>query len=81
MTTRLKDYLTITQAATELKASRQRVHQLIADLQPPDRLDVHARLTLVSRRAVDRLRDRKPGRPLGWRKKRPLSGTALPDSA
>jgi hypothetical protein len=68
--TALKDYLTITQAAIELKASRQRVHQLVADLQPPDRLDVHARLTLISRRAVDRLRNRKPGRPVGWRKKK-----------
>jgi hypothetical protein len=65
-----KDYLTITQAAHELRASRQRVHQLIADLESPDRLDVHARLTLISRRAVDRLRNRKPGRPVGWRKKK-----------
>lgn len=70
----LKDYLTITQAATELKASRQRVHQLIADLEPPDRLDVHARLTLLSRVAVDRLRAARQavGRPVGWRKKNPL---------
>lgn len=73
MTAQITDYLTVTQAAAQLGVSPQRVRQLIAGLDPPDRLDVHARLTLLSRVAVDRLRAARQavGRPVGWRKKKP----------
>jgi hypothetical protein len=71
--TALKDYLTVTQAAAQIVVTPARVRVLIRDLAPPQRLDVHARLTLVHRSVADRLareRNRKRGRPVGWRKKR-----------